>query len=75
VVGVAGLAPNPGHAGHAPLAAAADAWTRLGRLALLSSPFWLLGMVTESLVSAGVVSFLATVSPGLLESPAARRQS
>lgn len=69
VVGVAGLSPNPGHETHVHLertAAVAEAWTRLGRFALLSLPFWLVGIAAEALVSAGIVTFLAKVSPGLL---------
>jgi cobalt/nickel transport system permease protein len=85
VVGVAGLAPNPGHAGHAHLAGAAAPWAgpaamaqarvRLARFALLSMPFWLAGMAAEALVCGGVVSFLAKVSPALLGTAAPRRES
>ncbi len=87
VVGVAGLAPNPGHEGHehlagavaqgadAAAAAAGEARTRLARFALLSLPFWLAGMAAEALVCGGVVSFLSKVSPALLGTPPARRDS
>ncbi len=70
VIGVAGLHPGPGeHAGHAgegtaDLAGAPLA--RLARFALLSLPFWIPGLVAESLVTGGVLRFLERVSPSLL---------
>jgi cobalt/nickel transport system permease protein len=76
IVGLAGVTPNPGehaHAGEhaAGLVAAAgatrEAWMRLLRFAALSSPFWIVGTLTEAMVAGGVISFLAKVDPGLIE--------
>ena len=79
VVGLSGLHPGPagaGHAGHAEhegLArlATQQMWSELGRFALLSLPFWIPGLIAESLVTGAVTRFLRRVSPGLL--PAAVR--
>ena len=38
----------------------------MGRFALYSSPFWAIGLVAESLVTASVLSYLARVRPELL---------
>jgi cobalt/nickel transport system permease protein len=84
IVGVAGTTPNPGFDaheahGHARALAgaagagpgtAAEAWTRLARVSVLSLPFWMLGTLTEALVAGGVIGFLARVKPDLLARPA-----
>ena len=82
VVGAAGVAPNPGVAhAHEIVAAGAVAdgailWrevlTRLGKFALLSLPFWIVGTVIESLVAGGIMGFIARVSPSLLPLSGAR---
>ncbi|MGH7725202.1 MAG: energy-coupling factor ABC transporter permease [Candidatus Eiseniibacteriota bacterium] len=63
------LTGSPGshdaHGAHGLLEAASST----GRFALFSSPFWLLGLVAESLVTASVISFLARVRPELLPVP------
>jgi len=38
----------------------------VGKFALISSPFWALGLVAESIVAASVLAFLARVRPELL---------
>lgn len=79
VVGLAGLHPGPAGAGHAHEAhegwsrvVSRDLWAELGRFALLSLPFWIPGLVAESLVTGAVTRFLRRVSPGLLPARAAR---
>jgi len=42
------------------------ALSSMGRFALYSSPFWAIGLVAESLVTASVLSYLARVRPELL---------
>ena len=80
VVGLAGLHPGPAGAGHGAheghdgwsRVASHDLWAELGRFALLSLPFWIPGLLAESLVTGAVTRFLRRVSPGLLPASAAR---
>lgn len=46
--------------------------TLAGRFALLSSPFWIFGLIAESLVTGSVVAFLSRVRPELLPVGTAR---
>lgn len=75
IVGLAGLAPNPGAmesmthdagaaGGHS--RALQEAGLRFGRFALLSLPFWIVGSVTEALVAGGIIGFLQRVKPTLI---------
>lgn len=75
IVGLSGLAPNPGEAGSAaPGGIAAglhshavqEAGLRFGRFALLSLPLWILGSVAEALVAGGIIGFLHRVKPTLI---------
>jgi cobalt/nickel transport system permease protein len=75
IVGLSGLAPNPGelewraHGAEAPGVHAHDvreAGLRLGRFAVLSLPFWIVGSVAEALVAGGIVGFLQRVKPTLI---------
>jgi cobalt/nickel transport system permease protein len=75
IVGVAGLAPNPGESelvAHgaedlkAHTHAAREAGLRVGRFAALSIPFWIVGSVAEALVAGGIIGFLLRVKPTLI---------
>ena len=62
--GALGGAAEAAHDGHAHGAAEAVAAT--GRFVALASPFWVLGLAAEAVMSAGFVGFLSRVRPELL---------
>lgn len=80
IVGVSGLTENPADIhraeSHVPglgsLASSREVWSRLGRFAALSLPFWVIGMVAESFVAGGIIGFLKRVSPGLIPNRGSR---
>jgi cobalt/nickel transport system permease protein len=84
VVGIASTTPNPAgafgtevwpHGGGLGISPGELAWHRLGRLAALSIPFWILGTLAEGLVAGGIVRFLARVHPSLLPGRATEPES
>ena len=63
---LAGGSTDAAHAGHADAAAHTGAVSATSRFVALASPFWILGLAVEAIVSASVIGFLARVRPELL---------
>lgn len=67
VLTLAGLGPEALHDDHVAAAGQVkDAVASTGRFVAFASPFWLLGLAAEAVVSFSVVSFLSRVRPELL---------
>ena len=65
VLALAGGPAEAAHAGHAE-AATGGGLSATSRFVAMASPFWVLGLAVEAIVSASVIGFLARVRPELL---------